>query len=126
LAVTTTTASVSNGCSSQSQRHRLRVATISTIATAAAQPTCRDGIAAYWLANASVELPYTVGPTACPVSTMPVSDRNRGGDSGTSTCTRKAAAVSSASVVRAHRYRAGRRRYVHRRTAAVAGKCTQA
>lgn len=60
----TTTSSVIAGCSSQSQRHRERVATIRPTATITAQPTCSEGIAANWFAIVSVAgvAPYTVGP----------------------------------------------------------------
>jgi hypothetical protein len=56
LAVITTTLRVSAGCASASQRHRLLVTRMSAIATSNAQPTCREGIAANWLATPSVLL----------------------------------------------------------------------
>ena len=58
LAVPTTTRMVMIGCATNSQRQRLRSATMRPNATSTAQPMCNEGIAANWLAM----LPPSGGP----------------------------------------------------------------
>ncbi|GAA4226166.1 hypothetical protein GCM10022254_10310 [Actinomadura meridiana] len=99
----TTTAVVTIGCSSHSQRHRVRDATTSPSAMTDAHPMCRDGMAAYWLAIVSLcGDPYTAGPNRAAVSMSPVVGSIRGGASGTSRCRASAAAVSATSTRRTH------------------------
>ena len=46
--MTTTASVVATGYAAASQRHRVRAAEITMIATRMAQPTCTDGIADSW------------------------------------------------------------------------------
>jgi len=48
LPVATTAHTVSIGCASTSQRHRLRLIPTTATATSSAQATCTEGIAASW------------------------------------------------------------------------------
>jgi hypothetical protein len=81
LAVTTTTSTVTGACSARTQRQG-RHDTLSTAsATSKAQPTCSEGIAAYWLAKPSAAAGYADGPTDSIVSVMP-SPASLGGAKG--------------------------------------------
>jgi hypothetical protein len=75
---------VTAGYANQSHRSRTAVVAASASATASAQPTCRDGIAANWLARPSLPAtgPYTDCPKRTPVSTKPCCGSIRGGASG--------------------------------------------
>lgn len=98
------TSSVTSGCSSHSQRQRVRVATIRPIASIRAQPKCSEGIAANWFDNVSVRGgPYTEGPKSRAVSIRPVAASMRGGASGKRRCSTSAAPVTAASTRRAQR-----------------------
>ena len=84
MAVTTTTVKVTTGWTNQSSRSRPAVTAASANATASAQPTCSDGIAANWFANPLLPAtgPYTDCPKRTPVSTKPCCGSIRGGASG--------------------------------------------
>jgi hypothetical protein len=105
LPVATTTQVVPAGCSTASQRHRVRATTIPVRANSTAQPTCIDGIAAYWLSRPVLagSGPYTDWPKRTPVSITPKSGRIRGGISGYAAWPTSASAVVSTSTRRNHR-----------------------
>ena len=79
-------------------------------ATHTAQPTCREGIAAYWLLKASMPRgalaasPHQPAPlNRAIVSTSPTSSR-RGGAVGSSQYMTRPATVASSRLLRASRY----------------------
>ncbi len=90
-----------------------------------AQPTCRLGIAANWLATVAAPPPYAEGPKAAMVSRKPRLDSIRGGASGIATCSSIANAVNVMISRRAQRYSSGgRRSQPQARKASVTGKWT--
>ena len=97
-----------------------------TTAISSAQPTCRLGIAANWLATVATSPSYADGPNTAIVSRKPRLDSIRGGASGIAMCSTMANAVRVMISCRAHRYSAGgRRSQPHTRNASVTGKCTE-